>query len=48
MGHSHAPPRTRMDATTNSKHSSTVYPNVGMRCSITPVGPDELWVADLT
>ena len=33
-------------ATTNSKHKQPVYPN--LRCSITPVGPDELWVADLT
>ena len=33
-------------ATTHSKHKQPVYPN--LRCSITPVGPDELWVADLT
>ena len=33
-------------ATSNSKHKQPVYPN--LRCSITPVGPDELWVADLT
>ena len=33
-------------ATTNSNHKQRVYPN--LRPSITPEGPDELWVADLT
>ena len=33
-------------ATTNSNHKQRVYPN--LRPSITPGGPDELWVADLT
>ena len=33
-------------ATTNSDHKQPIYPN--LRSSITPEGPDELWVADLT
>ncbi len=33
-------------ATTNSDHAQPVYPN--LRPEITPSGPDELWVADLT
>ena len=33
-------------ATTNSNHKHRIYPN--LRPSITPEGPDELWVADLT
>ena len=33
-------------ATTNSNHKQRIYPN--LRPSITPEGPDELWVADLT
>ena len=33
-------------ATTNSDHKHRIYPN--LRPSITPEGPDELWVADLT
>ena len=33
-------------ATTNSNHKQRIYPN--LRSSITPEGPDELWVADLT
>ena len=33
-------------ATTNSDHKQLIYPN--LRSSITPEGPDELWVADLT
>ena len=33
-------------ATTNTDHKQSVYPN--LRSSITLVGPDELWVADLT
>ena len=33
-------------ATTTSDHKQPIYPN--LRSSITPEGPDELWVADLT
>ena len=33
-------------ATTNSDRKQPIYPN--LRSSITPEGPDELWVADLT
>ena len=33
-------------ATTNSDHKQPIYPN--LRSSMTPEGPDELWVADLT
>ena len=33
-------------ATTNSDHKQPIYPN--LRSSITPEGPDDLWVADLT
>ena len=33
-------------ATTKSDHKQPIYPN--LRSSITPEGPDELWVADLT
>ncbi len=39
-------PRRRYVATTDSDHDSPIFPNLAK--DITPEGPDQLWVADIT
>ena len=39
-------PRRRFVATTDSNHGGPIFPNLAR--GLTPAGPNELWVADLT
>jgi putative transposase len=39
-------PRQRYVATTDSDHESPIFPNLAKE--LTPAGPDQLWVADIT
>ena len=39
-------PRQRYVATTGSDHESPIFPNLAKE--LTPAGPDQLWVADIT
>lgn len=39
-------PRRRYVATTNSNHDGPIFPNLAK--DLTPVGPDQLWVSDIT
>jgi transposase InsO family protein len=41
-----AKPRKRFVVTTDSNHTSPVYPNLAK--GFVPSGPDQLWVADIT